>query len=519
VNSIIGEITMQKFSKVFVIAIVLIGIFALSACNDTGALASEYNLYFKSDGRVVHTIKLGKYDVVLPSEPVKEGYAFQGWYWDNDAWQQPFDIDTFDYSDIQADLTLYARWTIIESEDESGQEGEEGQDAIAITNAEELASLTLNGEYYLANDIDLGGAKWIPIKPGGYFSGVFDGRNHTISNFEIDSFASYSGFFEGIGNEGEVKNLTLTDCEIEISSDKNVLVGGLAGINNGSIINCHIECNIILSATGQTSYTYAGGLTSYNYGIINGCSSAGDISVESEGIASAGGLAVVNTGTISACSSSANVSAVGKTVIQNGDDNADAFPEIISTAMAGGLVALSTVNITDCYATGAVYAESASSQAYAGGLIGSSLNATFTNCFALGNVSAKSAKEAYAGGFIAYLNIKAENCFALGDISAESAESFAYGSAFAGLTGEGYQIDNCYFGEGQTIHRKEVEEVTGEPCNSLGTPVSANCFTSPDWIRTNLGWGEYVSPQDLEENPGNVWVLADGEFPRLYFEV
>jgi uncharacterized repeat protein (TIGR02543 family) len=42
--------------------------------------------------------------------PINNGYEFLGWYLDNNTWHKPFDFQT----QITTDITLYARWALIE---------------------------------------------------------------------------------------------------------------------------------------------------------------------------------------------------------------------------------------------------------------------------------------------------------------------------------------------------------------------------------------------------------------------
>lgn len=113
----------------------------------------------------------------------------------------------------------------------------------------------------LENDIDLGGAEWIPI--GDYrfsanrFCGTFDGQGHSVSNFRItkktdkdDSNKSSYGFFGNM--EGTVKNLTIENASICSYAYVGALVGRLSG---GMIDNCHVK-----NCTVETTYWQAGGM-------------------------------------------------------------------------------------------------------------------------------------------------------------------------------------------------------------------------------------------------------------------
>lgn len=47
---------------------------------------------------------------VLPKEPKKEGFVFDGWYFDNDSWQQPLEDGAIFDIDSQATVWVYAKW-------------------------------------------------------------------------------------------------------------------------------------------------------------------------------------------------------------------------------------------------------------------------------------------------------------------------------------------------------------------------------------------------------------------------
>lgn len=115
----------------------------------------------------------------------------------------------------------------------------------------------------LTKDIDLGDNQWIPIGTDGkgistaehnYFSGIFDGNNHLISNIKI--IAKHNGSGEHIessesyyncGLFGQVKNGTIKDLKIKNVTIQNGMMnnytramqgtGSLVGwLNGGSII-------------------------------------------------------------------------------------------------------------------------------------------------------------------------------------------------------------------------------------------------------------------------------------------
>lgn len=124
-------------------------------------------------------------------------------------------------------------------------------------------------EYRLTADIDLGGMEWEPIGfptdadasttaqelQAAAFHGIFDGNNHTISNFKItDSKYFRAGFFATLYGAA-VYDLNLTDFDINLTytSDNEYAssaIGGLAGYSlHSCIFNCNISGNITVNSS------------------------------------------------------------------------------------------------------------------------------------------------------------------------------------------------------------------------------------------------------------------------------
>ena len=207
----------------------------------------------------------------------------------------------------------------------------------AISEAEDLNGISLDGKYALVCDIDLGGAEWTPIgTKEDPFTGEFDGNGYTVSNFKITTGRAYVGLFGY--NEGVIKNLGVENFTVNVSYSGNVYAGGLVGRNyGGSILNSYATGNV--SATSSSSRAYAGGLVGENDGgsITNSYA----------------------TGTVSATAISYSYS---------------------TYAYAGGLVGRNSGDILNSYATGDVSATASHSSAYAGGLVGYN-SGGITNCY------------------------------------------------------------------------------------------------------------------------------------------
>ena len=183
--------------------------------------------------------------------------------------------------------------------------------------------------------------------PSSPFTGSFDGDEHTIAGFTYTSTgANCIGLFGYVGASGEIKDLGLTDPNVDAGSD--YYVGALAGYNYGTISNCY-------AAGAVTGDRYVGGLVGYNnYGTISNCYAAGAVT----GNVYVGGLVGYNNyGTIS---------------------NSYATGTVTGTDAIGGLLGseFQYGTISNCYATGAVTGDR-----WVGGLVGYSSSGGYTASF------------------------------------------------------------------------------------------------------------------------------------------
>ena len=178
-----------------------------------------------------------------------------------------------------------------------------------VSTKEELQNMqnNLDGNYMLADNIDMNGAgDFTPIGSPGSFTGRFDGLNHKLSNLTIKlGDYSYGGLFRM--NDGTIENLEIsgvkfTDATGEwnpnaigavvgyniqgtiknvrntgsmtLAIDRNVNnIGGIAGINDGTIENASNAANI---SYDKIVY-YLGGISGYNKGTIKNVSNSGAI--------------------------------------------------------------------------------------------------------------------------------------------------------------------------------------------------------------------------------------------------
>ena len=72
----------------------------------------EFNVNFIVDGETYATIGTsGEETIKIPENPTKEGYTFDGWYWDDGVWQKPFTANSLLDTPLSSDMSVYAKWS------------------------------------------------------------------------------------------------------------------------------------------------------------------------------------------------------------------------------------------------------------------------------------------------------------------------------------------------------------------------------------------------------------------------
>ena len=302
------------------------------------------------------------------------------------------------------------------------------------------------------------GTRWQPIgNSSNYFTGVFDGDGHSIVNLEVlyagnDSFG-FAGLF--YGNEGTIKNVKLENAWLSggsMLSSQTATLGFIAGANDstGVIDNCVIdsECTISSIASGEM---VVGGIAGTNYGTVTNCENNTKITSVSSlySLVYFGGIVGINSdGIISHCKNISNISVYGsaanKTIFVggivggiskgsilncfnfeniNGNASSSSYKSNSSVAGIVGTVT-GKVNIKNCANYGEITAHGYYSTALAGGIVGLAGNndVEVRECFNIGKVSATnsgSTKSSISGGICGSYNGTMYDSYNCGQVSAD----------------------------------------------------------------------------------------------------
>ncbi|MDE6667901.1 MAG: hypothetical protein K2K38_06105 [Clostridia bacterium] len=305
----------------------------------------------------------------------------------------------------------------------------------------------ITGQYQLENDIDCGGAQLDVIghfeNPSAFFAGIFDGKNHTISNYTISTNGkTYVGLFGCVQISTStttvmIQNLNLRNFTINATAtdDGSVCVGAVAAFTAGAnVVACSAEGNINVYGSGYFSYvggavgiqqslsiTAADNLLYHYHGTTEYVRTKVMIVADNGYILSAGGVVG------QALSSHER----GASMIMNSYSEGNIFGAMRSGGVVGTLSDYSSV--ANCYATGFVSAtvtfpaqvNDVDYYAYAGGITGyAGVETTITDSFTTCTLIAESINTGNAtGDFYAYASPKTEfvntvtvfNCYAGND--------------------------------------------------------------------------------------------------------
>ncbi len=301
-------------------------------------------------------------------------------------------------------------------------------------------SIAWGKKYYLTADLDFSNLSTIDqakTKSIGNitnrFTGILDGNGHKITNLTLSNYDA--GLFSYIGATGQVYDLTIEGANVLFSDNAAVLA-----LNNyGTIYDCGVvNCNI----TADTG-AVLGGMVSRNYGIVR--------------------ESYVQNGTLTSNSTTATGHA-----------------GFVGANESGGL-------IERCWSSMDVSTNSE----YAGGFVGLSYGGTIRDCFALGNVSARS----YSGGFAGrsvFDGNRYENCYAAGVLTVTdgSGHGFIGGSkpdsAFQPDLSQ--EVLNCFYNN-------------ESPSDIYATGKSLSEMTDISFL-TELGGTEGIWTQSPNKNSG-----------------
>ena len=205
-------------------------------------------------------------------------------------------------------LTLSYAFAII-ADPNTGTDGATADTAFKVYDVETLNRVgkgtgdwtgdwSLSAYYEQTADIILppvgaGESNWTAIGNGSNrFFGTYDGGGCTISNLTINVISGNQGMFSYIDTGGVVKNVGLVGGSVSVDN----YVGGVVGLNSGTVQNCYTTGNVSSRQSHST-----GGVAGLNYGTVQNCYTTGNVSSGSGSTQYIGGVVGRNYGTVQNC--------------------------------------------------------------------------------------------------------------------------------------------------------------------------------------------------------------------------
>lgn len=189
----------------------------------------------------------------------------------------------------------------------------------------------LTKSYRLMNDLDMQDIEFNGIGFGFGFEGTFDGNGYSIRNLKLRGTLPHTGLFSVILKRGIVKNLNVVDYYLK---GRNY-VGGLAGKNEGTIVNCRTKGMLAILDEKEARSIY-GGLAGYNFGTVTGCRAEVKLISLNTAVRYLGGLIGSNHGIVTESCASGTINITGQ-----------------DSKWLGGLMGLNSYDskVYDCYTT------------------------------------------------------------------------------------------------------------------------------------------------------------------------
>ncbi|MCL1919643.1 MAG: InlB B-repeat-containing protein [Kiritimatiellaeota bacterium] len=339
-----------------------------------------------------------------------------------------------------------------------------------VTNDVDVITYTVTA----TNDLSMSAYYWTPAGTNlaTRFNGTFDGQGYAIQGITInaDGLLQYAGLFGYVHSEGMVCDVNLVDTDIAVSYAGDVFVGGVAGQNDGCILECSNNgtINAFSSSDIDSDYkVHVGGVAGVNRGDIMECASAGTVEAYASNASNVGGMAgwnigqanienCVNGSMVYASSSSKKSDAVGGMAGNNEGyvlycvNNGTVHILSANFSYAGGMSGLNGNDgkIYNCQNNGAVSATVTNEifNVIAGGITGDNLGYV-RNCANRGEISTSISINSSAGGLVGYnFNGRVFNCINIGEVNS------SHGNGMPGDTGGvvgynyfGGEIKNCYW--------------------------------------------------------------------------
>lgn len=431
-------------------------------------------------------------------EPYRLGYNFLGWYNNNEYSGEPIT----EFEKAKENVNLYAKWkaknVYIIFDGNGNTSGEMSKQLLEIDEIKKLNKNTYcrEGFFFVGWTTEINNNDII-VDEGFYSIEPTDseaiklyakwGKNiETVD--DLNCISTYNSGFYYLQNDIDLINYDTKQVETFygiFNGNYHCLEHSNRGLflsNYGEIYNLYLK-NCKLAKKGSSG----GGFLMTNEGIINNCAVVMTDKITEE--ISDGGFCVSNRGTI---------------------NNSYCICNVTASSEFGGFVSCNNYGtINNCYVEGEIIITQ--SIKYIGGFVGEGMGGSINNCYS--NLTIKrdiqytNFQNGYLGGFIGVERTTTQflNCFAIGDIEIADTNKVFIGG-FAGY----------YISANDTMFRSS-ENVFVNGITS-GVIIEKEKFYQTEFYQENNVLTKYIDNDYLSQNENAVWIIVNGELPKLYWE-
>ncbi len=288
---------MCKKTKLLIAQLMIAALLCAVIVLSFSACGPELKLSFIVDGEVYAVVETtGNEKVSVPENPVKEGYVFEGWYWDKDVWEKPFTVNSLLDTPITSDMCVYARFESAEATPDNriiyqlggGNNAQANPDTYAGGAAVALQNPTwagydflgwyLNGAMVTEIPADATGsitleARWEATEYEITYQGLENGTHANRDDFTVESGAivltdatrpgyTFDGWYLDGENVTEIARGTIGNISLEAkwtAKEYTITYEGVYGETNpnASVFTILSE-TITLENVSRTGYSFVG---------------------------------------------------------------------------------------------------------------------------------------------------------------------------------------------------------------------------------------------------------------------
>lgn len=184
-----------KLYSILFSLILIFSLFGLTSCTDDSK--SGYKISFMINNDIYSAVETkGSESITLPNNPIKDGFKFIGWYFDNESFDKPFVSDSLLNTELSSDINLYAKMLEIYNityELNGGENSENNPKEYTAEDDITFESATKADHTFLGWYLDDSYTKQITrIEPGKQNKDITLYANYSINQYEI-TFNSNGG--------------------------------------------------------------------------------------------------------------------------------------------------------------------------------------------------------------------------------------------------------------------------------------------------------------------------------------